>query len=200
MRQLSAVRSRTHQSDSSCTTSVGQDGFRVAVDAWSFAAQAAITAQRSARWTITSHEGRRWRQTGEMEEGEYDRALGHLIGSLELEGSPDIVQAVVAAGSDSTSPGRQLVASLRALRSIIASSDRTRVLRVLDTLNSVASTETGEPISEVYLELTEAEARLADVERIDLTQGADDFEEVLAQLDELISDLLDDGALSNGTD
>lgn len=135
-----------------------------------------------------------------MDEGEYDRALGHLIGSLELEGSPDIVQAVVAAGSDSTSPGRQLVASLRALRSIIASSDRTRVRRVLETLNSVASTETGEPISGVYLELTGAEARLADVERIDLTQGADDFQEVLGLLDELISNLLDDGALGNGTD
>lgn len=135
-----------------------------------------------------------------MDEGEYDRALGHLIGSLELEGSPDIVQAVVAAGSDSTSPGRQLVASLRALRSIIASSDRTRVRRVLETLNSVASTETGEPISEVYLELTEAEARLANVERIDLTQGAGDFQEVLGLLDELISNLLDEGALGNGTD
>lgn len=135
-----------------------------------------------------------------MDENEYDRALTYLIASLEIGGAPDLLQAVVAAGSDSTSTGRQLVASLRALRSNIASSDRTRVRRVLNDLNSVASTESGEPISGVYLELTEAEARVADTERIDLTEDGRDLREVLVLLDEQISELLDDGAVDNAAE
>ncbi|RHW22802.1 hypothetical protein D0Z08_31015 [Nocardioides immobilis] len=135
-----------------------------------------------------------------MDVEEHDRALTYLIASLEGMGAPELLQAVVAAGSDSTSTGGQLVASLRALRNNIAASDRTRVRRVLDGLNAVASTETGEPISGVYLELTEAEARAAGTDRLDLTEDGDDLRDLLVLLDDLISELLDDGALDHGSE
>lgn len=139
-------------------------------------------------------------QTEPVEAEEYDQALMYLIASLEGIGAPDLLQAVVAAGSDSTSTGGQLVASLRALRSNIAASDRTRVRRVLNDLNAVVSTETGEAITGVYLELTEAEARAAGTDRLDLTEEGDDLRELLVLLDDLISDLLDDGALNDGSE
>ncbi|GAA2736907.1 hypothetical protein GCM10009867_22460 [Pedococcus aerophilus] len=135
-----------------------------------------------------------------MDGDEYDRALRYLFASLEGIGANEVLQTVVAAGSDSTSTGGQLVASLRALRNTVAASDRTRVRRVLNDLNEFASTETGEPISTVYLELTEAEARAAGTERLDLAEDTGDLRELVVLLDDLISELLDDGALDSASE
>lgn len=135
-----------------------------------------------------------WGRLISVIEAEYDRALSYLFASLEGLSSPQLMQSVVAAGSDSRTSGEQLLKSLRALRNELAHLDRTRASLVLDQINESVGTEDGEPIRAVNLELSFGQARAVGRSRLDLSEEGEDLQQVVALMDALIADLVEDGA------
>ena len=132
-----------------------------------------------------------------MDEAEYARAVAQLYERVSELDDAELALAVVRAAAAGVSARERLLGSLEALRKEWTQ-EALGPQRVLDRLNTIVVTETGEPITEVLLELPDQNATRVGAPGIDLVRQGQALLGLVYELEDLMGEVAEDEGGSDG--